>query len=124
MNEDENHDVARQLGNVPTYIIIKVGLGWRNKLPKGIFYRRLLVRQLTDFSPLLTDNQLNYAGPHKHCYNCYSFTLCSRNSDKEESCDFTRCLHKCGAIFHGCKLQEHLELCPNVLVSCINEHIG
>ena len=73
-------------------------------------------------------HQINYGGPHKHCFTCYNFTLCSRNSNAEKneeiSCDFAKCLHKCGSIFHGCKLEEHLEICPNVLVPCINQSIG
>ena len=28
-----------------------------------------------------------YGGPHKHCFTCYSFTLCSK---QEDYCDFTR----------------------------------
>ena len=75
------------------------------------------------------DNELNFGGPHRHCFNCYSFIVC-HHADKtstkfeDESCDFTKCLHKCGAIFHGCKLDEHLEICPNVTVPCLNQQIG
>ena len=76
------------------------------------------------------DNELNFGGPHRHCFNCYSFTLCHQRDGKnhmnseEESCDFTKCHFKCGSIFHGCKLDEHLEICPNVTVPCLNQQLG
>lgn len=65
-----------------------------------------------------------FGGPHKHCYTCYSFKLCSRHPDQDDSCDFTRCANRCGAVFHGCKLEEHQELCPNLTVPCINQVLG
>jgi len=34
------------------------------------------------------------------------------------------CPHTCGAKFHGCKLSEHLLLCDNVRVPCINSALG
>ena len=63
---------------------------------------------------------------HKHCFTCYSFTQCSAisNSSKSQSCDFVKCPSHCGAIFHGCKLKEHNEICPNVTVTCINQSLG
>ena len=64
---------------------------------------------------------------HKHCFTCYSFTQCiaiSCNSSKSQSCDFVKCPSHCGAIFHGCKLKEHNEICPNVTVTCINQSLG
>ena len=63
---------------------------------------------------------------HKHCHTCYSFTLCTARSNPTEfqSCDFVKCPHKCGAIFHGCKLKEHKEICPNIVVNCINQSLG
>ena len=63
---------------------------------------------------------IDYGGPHRHCYFCYSFTLCNMRNDTDQSCDFTTCSLGCGAIFHGCKMEEHLELCPNLTVPCLN----
>ena len=67
---------------------------------------------------------LSFGGPHKHCFTCYSFTRCTRDHDKEQSCDFAKCPNSCGAVFHGCKLEEHFELCPNVEVPCTNHSYG
>ena len=63
---------------------------------------------------------------HKHCFTCYSFTQCTAisNSSKSQSCDFVKCPSHCGAVFHGCKLKEHNEICPNVTVTCINHSLG
>ena len=52
-----------------------------------------------------------------------STSLFSRN-DRDQSCDFTTCSLGCGAVFHGCKQEEHLELCPNVTVPCVNSGYG
>ena len=42
------------------------------------------------------DNELNFGGPHRHCFNCYSFTLCHQrdgkthmNSEEESGCKIT-----------------------------------
>eukprot|EP00095_Tigriopus_kingsejongensis_P008525 maker-scaffold81_size397536-snap-gene-0.19 protein:Tk08525 transcript:maker-scaffold81_size397536-snap-gene-0.19-mRNA-1 annotation:"low quality protein: f-box only protein 40" len=61
------------------------------------------------------------AGLHKHCVDCYSFKLCSGD---DGACEFIQCSTHCGAVFHGCKESEHLELCPNIRVPCLNAGNG
>ena len=63
-------------------------------------------------------------GPHKHCYFCISKSNCTLNKSSEEACEWTKCVNKCGAVFHGCKLQEHLDICPFSTVACINKSFG
>jgi hypothetical protein len=67
------------------------------------------------------DDAILSSGLHKHCYTCYSFTLCSRDGD---GCDFIQCPKECGAVFHSCKESEHGELCLNAVVSCLNAAYG
>lgn len=71
----------------------------------------------------LKDNYV-VVGPHKHCFSCYSFTLCGMSLNSDDSCDFATCPRHCGAVYHGCKAEEHLLLCPNDLVDCINVQLG
>ena len=57
---------------------------------------------------------------HRHCFTCYKGPrACSK-----DGCDFVKCLHNCGAFFHGCKQLLHDEICPNVMVACLNRHYG
>ena len=56
----------------------------------------------------------------KHCFNCYSFTLCE---DRDE-CSFMQCPTCKTAVFHQCKLAEHLLLCENAVVDCLNKDYG
>ena len=62
---------------------------------------------------------------HKHCTTCYTITRCNRSSStSDESCDMKKCINNCGAMFHGCKMEDHLELCPNSTIACINRSLG
>lgn len=40
------------------------------------------------------------------------------------SCDLLACPLVCGAVFHGCKVEEHRLLCPLERVPCLNHGIG
>lgn len=40
------------------------------------------------------------------------------------SCDLLTCPLVCGAVFHGCKVDEHRLLCPFERVPCLNHSIG
>lgn len=40
------------------------------------------------------------------------------------SCDLLACPLVCGAVFHGCKVDEHRLLCPLERVPCLNHSIG
>ncbi|CAN9501106.1 unnamed protein product [Ophioblennius macclurei] len=60
---------------------------------------------------------------HAHCDSCFS-RRCRRRVDASESCALATCRLHCGALFHLCKEEEHLQLCPNVRVPCINAQHG
>ena len=77
-----------------------------------------------DWTARKEDNEIDYGGPHKHCYSCYSQNLCSRKTKSDDSCDYVKCPHFCGAFFHACKTEEHYEICPNVVTKCINYNFG
>ena len=67
-----------------------------------------------------------FGGLHPHCFYCRSFLFCTKDdpSNKEISCDHVRCSMNCGAVYHGCKEPEHLLLCPNLVVDCLNAQFG
>lgn len=41
-----------------------------------------------------------------------------------KSCQIVKCEQECGAQFHFCKTKEHLLLCPNLKLPCINVVYG
>ncbi|TKR73067.1 hypothetical protein L596_020423 [Steinernema carpocapsae] len=55
--------------------------------------------------------------PHNHCLTCFK-AFCSYDSCKLISCGF------CPAVFHSCKRDDHLEVCPNVIGPCVNSIYG
>ncbi|XP_064477309.1 F-box only protein 30-like [Ornithodoros turicata] len=57
---------------------------------------------------------------HKHCMTCIKVLKCSTRPQKDRGCRIVSCEFDCGARFHMCKLKEHLVLCSNVKVPCIN----
>lgn len=61
---------------------------------------------------------------HNHCLGCVKVWKCSTRPQKERGCNIVWCDAECGARFHVCKLREHLLLCPNVKVPCINSVNG
>ncbi|KAM3869168.1 F-box only protein 40-like [Diretmus argenteus] len=62
-------------------------------------------------------------GLHVHCESCYS-RRCRTRVEVSVSCAVIPCHLLCGAIFHLCKEEEHLLLCPNVRVPCLNVEYG
>ena len=42
----------------------------------------------------------------------------------DDECKIVCCVHDCGAIFHGCKAKDHIMMCPEVNVDCINTENG
>ena len=80
-----------------------------------------------EYQQILEATFKSNTGICKHCFTCYSFITCTAISNpKSESkhCEFVRCPNKCGSVFHGCKLKEHNEICPNVTIPCINQSLG
>ncbi|KAL7844272.1 hypothetical protein SRHO_G00228110 [Serrasalmus rhombeus] len=71
-----------------------------------------MVRQKTPASKL-----------HIHCESCYS-RRCRAPIEISVSCMIIKCRLLCGATFHMCKEDEHMLLCPNVKVPCLNAHYG
>uniref|UniRef100_A0A673BQQ3 F-box protein 40, tandem duplicate 2 n=1 Tax=Sphaeramia orbicularis TaxID=375764 RepID=A0A673BQQ3_9TELE len=62
-------------------------------------------------------------GHHVHCDSCYN-RRCRARVEVSVSCAITSCRLLCGAVFHLCKEEDHLLLCPNVRVPCLNAEYG
>ncbi|XP_039887948.1 F-box only protein 40-like [Simochromis diagramma] len=60
---------------------------------------------------------------HIHCDSCYS-RRCRARVEASVCCAVIPCRLLCGALFHLCKEEDHLLLCPNVRVPCINAAYG
>ncbi|KAF3705702.1 F-box only protein 40 Muscle disease-related protein [Channa argus] len=60
---------------------------------------------------------------HVHCDSCYS-RRCRARVEASVCCAVTPCCLHCGALFHLCKEEDHLLLCPNVRVPCLNSAYG
>ncbi|XP_068456842.1 F-box only protein 40-like [Clinocottus analis] len=60
---------------------------------------------------------------HVHCDSCYS-RRCRARVEVSVCCAFIPCRLHCGALFHLCKEEDHLLLCPNVRVPCLNVKYG
>ncbi|XP_034463106.1 F-box only protein 40-like isoform X1 [Hippoglossus hippoglossus] len=60
---------------------------------------------------------------HVHCDSCYS-RRCRARVEVSVCCALIPCRLHCGALFHLCKEEDHLLLCPNVRVPCLNAGYG
>uniref|UniRef100_A0A8C9XCA1 F-box protein 40 n=1 Tax=Sander lucioperca TaxID=283035 RepID=A0A8C9XCA1_SANLU len=60
---------------------------------------------------------------HVHCDSCYS-RCCRARVEVSVCCAVISCRLLCGALFHLCKEEDHLLLCPNVRVPCLNAEYG
>ncbi|XP_044226588.1 F-box only protein 40-like [Thunnus albacares] len=60
---------------------------------------------------------------HVHCDSCYS-RRCRARVEVSVCCSVVPCRLLCGAVFHLCKEEDHLLLCPNVRVPCLNAEYG
>ncbi|KAM7374513.1 hypothetical protein PAMP_007166 [Pampus punctatissimus] len=60
---------------------------------------------------------------HVHCDSCYS-RRCRARVEASVCCAVIPCRLLCGAVFHLCKEEDHLLLCPNVRVPCLNAEYG
>uniref|UniRef100_A0A8C7XC82 F-box protein 40, tandem duplicate 1 n=1 Tax=Oryzias sinensis TaxID=183150 RepID=A0A8C7XC82_9TELE len=60
---------------------------------------------------------------HVHCDSCYS-RCCRARVEASVCCALIPCRLLCGALFHLCKEEDHLLLCPNVRVPCLNAEYG
>ncbi|XP_041657330.1 F-box only protein 40-like [Cheilinus undulatus] len=63
------------------------------------------------------------AQQHVHCDSCYN-RRCRARVEVSVSCAVIPCRLHCGALFHLCKEEDHLLLCPNVRVPCLNAGYG
>ncbi|XP_078140069.1 F-box only protein 40 [Centroberyx gerrardi] len=62
-------------------------------------------------------------GQHEHCDKCYN-AHCQVPVQISVSCVVIKCRGNCGATLHMCKEEEHLLLCPNEKVPCLNAGYG
>ncbi|XP_028293060.1 F-box only protein 30a [Gouania willdenowi] len=60
---------------------------------------------------------------HPHCLKCIK-RRCMVRPEAGISCDLMGCPLVCGAVFHGCKLEEHRLLCPFERLPCLNSGFG
>ncbi|CAK6957169.1 F-box only protein 40-like [Scomber scombrus] len=60
---------------------------------------------------------------HVHCDSCYS-RRCRARVEVSVCCAVAPCRLLCGAVYHLCKEEDHLLLCPNVRVPCLNAEYG
>ncbi|XP_062289516.1 F-box only protein 40-like [Scomber scombrus] len=60
---------------------------------------------------------------HAHCDSCYS-RRCRARVEVSVCCAVAPCRLLCGAVYHLCKEEDHLLLCPNVRVPCLNAEYG
>ncbi|XP_068572204.1 F-box only protein 40-like [Cebidichthys violaceus] len=60
---------------------------------------------------------------HVHCDSCYS-RRCRARVEVSVCCAVIPCRLHCGALFHLCKEEDHLLLCPKVRVPCLNAEYG
>lgn len=60
---------------------------------------------------------------HRHCESCHS-RRCKTPVEISVSCVIISCRLLCGAVFHLCKEEEHMLLCPNERVPCLNLEYG
>ncbi|XP_068187859.1 F-box only protein 40-like [Antennarius striatus] len=60
---------------------------------------------------------------HVHCDSCYS-RRCRARVEVSVCCAVAPCRLHCGALFHLCKEEDHILLCPNVRVPCLNAEYG
>ncbi|XP_070773740.1 F-box only protein 40-like [Enoplosus armatus] len=60
---------------------------------------------------------------HVHCDSCYS-RRCRARVEVSVCCAVTPCRLLCGALYHLCKEEDHMLLCPNVRVPCLNAGYG
>ncbi|CAB1418255.1 unnamed protein product [Pleuronectes platessa] len=60
---------------------------------------------------------------HVHCDSCYS-RRCRAQVEVSVCCALIPCRLHCGALFHLCKEEDHLLLCPKVRVPCLNSGFG
>jgi len=60
-------------------------------------------------------------GIHRHCFRCFNVRKCNKDAD---ACEIVECSLGCGWVYHSCKEEEHLILCPLVRIECINSSFG
>ncbi|XP_072301894.1 F-box only protein 40-like isoform X2 [Eucyclogobius newberryi] len=64
-----------------------------------------------------------HKGGHAHCDSCYT-RRCRARVEPSVCCPLSTCRLLCGALYHLCKEEDHLLLCPNVRAPCINAEFG
>jgi len=60
-------------------------------------------------------------GIHRHCFRCFNLKRCNKDAD---ACGVSECPAGCGWVYHSCKEEEHLLLCPLAKVECVNSSFG
>ena len=71
-----------------------------------------------------SDQELTDSSLCRHCFTCFNVRKCARDSRDAPACPILECERGCGWVYHACKGAEHADLCPLVLVDCINKEFG
>ncbi|XP_034539466.1 F-box only protein 40-like [Notolabrus celidotus] len=95
--------------------------------PAAFLFNALICCFIFPFSPRRTHqssrSRASRVRQHVHCDSCYS-RRCRARVEVSVCCAFTPCRLHCGALFHLCKEEDHMLLCPNVRVPCLNVGYG
>lgn len=79
---------------------------------------------MTDSSSLSLFTEVDLS-LHTHCSTCVQVTRCMfLNSTERYGCEVICCPNECGRLFHMCKTEEHLSLCPLHKSPCTNAAYG
>ncbi|KAJ8355716.1 hypothetical protein SKAU_G00185100 [Synaphobranchus kaupii] len=108
------------------------GFQWLNRATGGVTESNWFIRlpRVGDFPlspslphpPVPSSNEMENHH-HAHCMNCVS-RRCMTRPEPGVSCDLMSCSLVCGAVYHGCKADEHRLLCPLERVPCLNSGFG
>ncbi|XP_021350282.1 F-box only protein 30-like [Mizuhopecten yessoensis] len=60
---------------------------------------------------------------HAHCEGCHD-RYCTISPDDSSSCGVIECSQSCGQRLHGCKIEDHKNVCPLEKVPCSNHMYG
>ncbi|XP_061658496.1 F-box only protein 40-like isoform X2 [Syngnathoides biaculeatus] len=80
-------------------------------------------RLCAEFSVMSARRASSGVVQHAHCASCYS-GRCRAQVEAGVCCALVACRLRCGAVFHMCKEEGHLPLCPRAQVPCLNAAYG
>lgn len=85
------------------------------------YFCMLKLKPVCIFQIMSSNEQTHETERHEHCESCHK-THCYIKVQPAISCQLMSC--DCGQRFHSCKHAEHLQLCSEQRVPCINREYG